>query len=364
MKTSTILRTKRGKRIRLGFVPLVDAAPLIVAHELGYFEKFGLSVTLERVVGWASVRDKIVFGELDAAHALAALPFATTLGLGCIPEPCSAALVLNLHGNAITLSNELRQQGVTDAPSLRREIERLRGQRMLTFGIVFPFSSHHFLLRQWLVSGGINPDRDVRLVVVPPVSMVTNLKTGNLDGFCVGEPWNSRAIEAGFGWCAATTAQLSPQHPEKVLMTTHAFTETHTEEHRALIAALLEACAWCQAGANREALAHLLSTSGYISAPVETLRRSLQGPFEMGFDRKIPAAEFHVFHGPEVNEPGPDKAGWIMDQLFRSRLVEHSAATVQTLRQVFRPDLFADAQTLTASVTHDEKHTSHELVSA
>ena len=163
MKTSTILRTKRGKRIRLGFVPLVDAAPLIVAHELGFFEKFGLSVTLERVVGWASVRDKIVFGELDAAHARPSLCDHARVGVhpGTVQRGAGAQPPRKRDHALQRASPAGRDRCAKFAP----EIERLRGQRMLTFGIVFPFSSHHFLLRQWLVSGGINPDRDVRLVV-------------------------------------------------------------------------------------------------------------------------------------------------------------------------------------------------------
>src|SRR6266850_1427849 len=209
---------RRRAPLRLGFVPLTDCAPLVMAAELGLFRKYGLDVVLSRELGWASIRDKIIYGELEAAHALAAMPSAATIGFGSIPCECLAALVLNLHGNAITLSNDLWRRGVRDGSTLRQEIVRSRQSRPLTFGVVFSCSSHQFLLRGWLAAAGTDPDRDVRIVVVPPPQMVVNLEAGHLDGFCVGEPWNSVAVQARAGWCVAATAELEPGNPEKVLM--------------------------------------------------------------------------------------------------------------------------------------------------
>ena len=201
--------------LRVGFVPLTDCAPIVVAHELGLFQKHGVRVVLSRELGWASIRDKIIHGELDAAHAVAGMPVAATLGLGSIRCDCVAALVLNLHGNAITLSNELWDRGVRDGASLAEQIRRLRGQKNFTFGVVYPFSSHNFLLRAWLASFGIRPERDVRIVVVPPPQMTVNLKGGHPDGFCVGEPWNSLAVQSGAGWCAAVSAELDRITPRR-----------------------------------------------------------------------------------------------------------------------------------------------------
>src|SRR5436190_6084016 len=175
-KSPTGITTVTHRMLRLGFVPLADCAPLVMAHELGLFGKYGLKVALQRQLGWATVRDKIIHGELDAAHALAAMPLAATLGLGSIRCECITALVLNLHGNAITLSNDLRKRGVRDAETLRKEIIRSRREKMFTFGAVFPFSSHRHLLRQWLAASGIDPERDVRVAIVPPPQMVANLK--------------------------------------------------------------------------------------------------------------------------------------------------------------------------------------------
>ena len=181
---------------------------LIVAHELGFFARYGLPVTLSRELGWASVRDKIVHRELDAAHALAPMPFANSLGLGIPPCDCFTALVLNQHGNGITLSNTLWREGVRDGQTLRAHFQQEQQRGPLVFGVVSQFSSHHFLLRGWLARAGFQK-KDVSIVVVPPPQMVANLKAGHLDGFCVGEPWNSVAVQSKAGWCAAVSAELA-----------------------------------------------------------------------------------------------------------------------------------------------------------
>jgi ABC-type nitrate/sulfonate/bicarbonate transport system substrate-binding protein len=173
--------------LRLGFVPLTDCAPLVMAHELGLFRKYGVRALLSRELGWATIRDKIIHGELDAAHAVAGMPVAATLGLKSVRCDCVTALVLNLHGNAITLSRDLWRAGVRDGATLCQEIRRARRKRPFTFGAVYSFSSHYYLLRNWLTASGVDPDRDARIVIVPPPQMVLNLKAGHLDGFCVGE---------------------------------------------------------------------------------------------------------------------------------------------------------------------------------
>jgi len=236
---------QRNHKLRVGFVPLTDCAPLAMAQELGLFQKYGSRVELSRELGWASIRDKIIHRELDAAHALAAMPVAASLGLGSIACDCLTGLVLNLNGNAITLSNDLWARGVRDGKTLRAEISRSRPGKVLTFGVVFPFSSHRHLLRRWLSAHGIAPERDVRIVVVPPPQMAANLRAGHLDGFCAGEPWNSVAVQARAGWIAVTSLDLDPLHPEKVLMVRRDFAARRHPEHLALIAALLEACEYC-----------------------------------------------------------------------------------------------------------------------
>ncbi len=332
------------KPLRVGFVPLIDAAPLIMARELGLYQRHGLQVQLSREIGWATIRDKVIFGQLEAAHALAVLPFVASLGLGCVACDCLTGLVLNLNGNGITLSNELWGMGVRDAASLRKVIELRRGDRMFTLGVVFPGSTHHFLLREWLLAGGIDPDTDIHLAVVPAPSMLTSLRNGNLDGYCVGEPWNSAAVSEGLGWIAATSIQLAPRHPEKVLMVRRDFEEQHREEHRALIAALLEACAWCELAANREELARVLSRRHYVNAPFEVLRDSLQHTFDFGHGRSEIHADFHIFKQGDANLPSGKKAAWVMNNLLplSSRLPSVAPAPA-TMAGIFREDIFEEA---------------------
>lgn len=337
--------------MRLGFVPLTDCAPLVLAHELGLFRKYGLQVTLHRELGWATIRDKIIYGELDAAHALAAMPVAATLGLGSIRCDCLTGLVLNLHGNAITLSNDLRERGVHDGPSLKQIVVQSRHKKMLTFGAVAPFSSHYFLLRKWLINCGINPERDVRIVIVPPPQMVANLKAGHLDGFCVGEPWNSVAVESRVGWCVASSAELAPEHPEKVLMVRREFAEKRAEEHTALLAALLDACAFCDEPENHGQMIGILAGAEYVGVPEAALRRGFRKEFDFGNGYVRAVQDFVIFHRSDANEPSAAKAAWVLQQLREvSTRIEPSSFSAALGRRVFRMDLFEKALRLRACV--------------
>lgn len=338
------------RALRLGFVPLTDCAPLVVAQEYGIFRKYGLHVTLSRELGWATIRDKIIYGELEAAHAVAGMPVAATLGLGSIPCDCLTALVLNLHGNAITLSNDLWRRGVRDGATLREEITRTRHEKTYTFGIVYPFSSHNFLLRAWLAAAGIEPNRDVRVVVVPPAQMVGNLKAGHLDGFCVGEPWNSVAVHARVGWCVAASAELDPGHPEKVLMVRREFAEKREQEHLALVAALLEACEFCEAVENHGKMISALARPEYVGVAVNALRPGIQGPFDFGHGivRSVPG--FNIFHRHDANAPSLNKARWVLQHIRDHRLCQELAAlSCPWGRQIFRADIFDQAVQLRAA---------------
>lgn len=357
IQTSKIAATRT---LRVGFVPLTDCAPLVMAQELGLYKKFGLRVHLSRELGWATVRDKIVHGELEAAHALAAMPLAATLGLGSAPVDCLASLVLNLHGNAITLSADLWKRGVRDGHSLREAIRAVRHEKVFTFGVVFPFSSHRQLLRKWLSAHGIDPERDVRVVVVPPPQMAANLKAGNLDGFCSGEPWNSVAVQSRAGWIAATSAELEPGHPEKVLMVRKQYAERHAAEHAALVAALKEACEFCDEPANFLEIATTLAQPEFVGVPAEILLRGLSGKLDYGNGVTRPVSDFFVFHRDGANEPSGDKAAWAL-QLVRASgfCTEPSGLNFTLGRRVFRNDLYQLAaqnisQTSNQSI-HDEK---------
>jgi ABC-type nitrate/sulfonate/bicarbonate transport system substrate-binding protein len=341
------------RKLRVGFVPLTDCAPLVMAHELGLFRKYGLNVELSRELGWATIRDKVIHGELEAAHAVAGMPVAATLGLGSIPCDCLTALVLNLHGNAITLSSRLWKAGVRDGGGLRQEILRLRREKTFVFGVVYPFSSHNYLLRDWLAAAGIHPDREVRIVVVPPPQMAANLKAGHLDGFCAGEPWNSVAVQSGAGWCAATSAELAPGHPEKVLMVRRDFAEKRGEQHLALVAALLEACEFCDAPDHREQIVATLARPAYVNVPAAELRRGFSPEFELGHAEVRHIPNFNVFHRHNANAPTGDKATWVLKWLRASGLcVDSSALSFARVSGLFRTDIFDQALSLRNETTN------------
>jgi ABC-type nitrate/sulfonate/bicarbonate transport system substrate-binding protein len=332
----------RHRPLRLGFVALCDCAPVVMAEELGLFARHGIEVELHREVGWATIRDKIIYGELDAAHAPAGLVVAASCGLGSIQSECLTGLVISLNGNAITLSEDLWKLGVRDGKSLRREIAE--GQRQRIFGIVHSYSSHSFLLRNWLRSHGISPERDVRLVVVPPAQVHPNLKAGHLDGYCVGEPWNSAAVLSGAGWCVATSDEIAPGHPEKVLMVRRDFAERSEREHLSLIAALIEACRFCARPENRERVIEVIAQSQFIGAPIEALRMCMSGTFDYGHGRVEKHSSFHIFSGDGVNEPSSDKADWVIGNLLKSGLVADSTLVpIEKTSDWFRADIFQKA---------------------
>lgn len=340
--------------LRVGFLALTDAAPFAVAEERGLFAKHGARVQLSREVGWATIREKVIYGELDAAQAPAPMLWATSLGLDSAACPVTTGLVLNLNGNALTLSEKLWTDGVRDAATLRDVALSRKGERKLIFGVVFNFSSHHLLLRAWLREGGINPDRDVRIVVVPPAQMFRNLTAGTIDGYCAGEPWNSLAVREKIGWCPTWSAAQQPGHVEKVLMVTERFAETRPAEHAALIAALFEACAWCDEPANREPLAQLLARAGYINQSAHIISPALTGVFDCGHDRTEIVPDFHVFHADQANLPSTAKAMAIQQELIEAALLPSGSATNQLTHRLFREDIFNHAT---------RTNSPHELVS-
>ncbi len=343
MSASVQLSATASRPLRLGFLALTDAAPLVAAQELGLFAHHGLRVQLSREVGWATVRDKVIFGELDAAHALAPMLWAAQLGLGCAPTAVCTGLVLNLHGNALTLSNRLHTSGVDNITALREEALRRRGERKLTFGVVFPFSSHHLLLRQWLQAARLDPERDVRIAIVPPAQMFRNLAAGTLDGYCAGEPWNTLAVQRGEGWCPAWSAALAPGHVEKVLMVRADFAAQRAAEHATLIAALATAAAWCDEPHHRGQLAEMLSSPVYLNLPAKVIAPALLGRFACGHGRVESVPDFHVFSQGDAGAPTPARAASLQSELVNAGLVPRALADPSLPRRLFREDLYREA---------------------
>jgi ABC-type nitrate/sulfonate/bicarbonate transport system substrate-binding protein len=272
-------RAAEPATLRIGFVPLVDAAPLIAAHEQGYFADEGLSVTLHRQIGWANIRDKITFGVLDAGHALLGVPLQSHLDAGV--QPLVGIMSLGTGGNAITISNSLHDAGIRVAADIKRWTQLASGGRRLTFGHVFGASMHHYLLRDWLASGGINPDADVRLRVIPPPQMPAHMAAGYVDGFCVGEPWNAVADRAGIGKTILQTTDILPNHPEKVLAVSAATLRQKPDALRRMIRAILRGCLYGHDPANHAALARTLSANAYIHQPPDIILQCLTSNFDI-----------------------------------------------------------------------------------
>jgi ABC-type nitrate/sulfonate/bicarbonate transport system substrate-binding protein len=336
----TIAPSSRPRPLRLGFLALTDAAPLIMARELGCFARHGVAVELCREVGWATIRDKVAFGELDGAQAPAPMLWAGRLGLGCAPVDFCTPFVLNVHGNAITLSARLWQAGLRDAASLRRAALQRRGENKLTFGIVYPHSMHHVLLRQWLRDAGLDGDRDVRIAVVPPAQMYRNLLAGTLDGYCVGEPWNTVAIQQGRGWSPAWSAAQAPGHVEKVLLLRERFLDRQRDPAIRLVAALAESAAWCDEPAHRAELAQVIAGPRYLDLPTAAVEPALLGRFSSRPGQVENVPDFIVFSRGEANAPTPGRAAHLQHELVAAGLVPRSAPPPTLARRLFRDDIY------------------------
>jgi len=342
-------------RLDLGFMPLTDCAPLILAQELGLFANHGLEVSLHREISWSNIRDKLALGVFDAAQMLAPMVIAGSLGLSPLGRPTLTALSLDLNGNAITVSEALFRElaphsGTSPRPMsvgpLREVIEshRAAGQPPLVFATVFPYSMHHYLLRYWLAAGGIDPDADLQLIVIPPSQMVSHLRDGHIDGYCVGEPWNATAVKEGIGRTLLTSYDIWNNAPEKVLGVNQAWAEQYPRTHLALVTAVLEAMRWLDEPANRPQAASIVARSEYVDAPAEIVRMSLLGTYQFArneFPRSCP--DFNVFHRYMAGFPWRSHAVWQLTQMIRWGQVRDPVDLHAVAAAVYRPDIYRQA---------------------
>jgi ABC-type nitrate/sulfonate/bicarbonate transport system substrate-binding protein len=329
---------------KIGYIPIIDCAPVILADQLGAFERQGLEVEIQREVSWANVRDKLALGVLDAAHILAPLPLAITLGIDSVTVPLVNVMTLEVNGNALTLSNALWQEIEEAAPELAATrpldaravaaVVRKRvaaGRPQIVLASVFPYSVQNYMVRLWLSSGGLDPDRDVRLTIVPPPHTVAHLSGGVIDGYCVGEPWTQQAQAQGIGRIALTGPDIWKGMPEKVLGTTEAFAKKNPNTVKALIKALLEACQWLDDPANRGEAARALSSPRFLNTPAEVMARTLELP------------DFHVFHRDHANFPWRSHADWFLGQMVRWGQASPDIDIAATADRVYRTDVFRAA---------------------
>lgn len=311
--------------VKLGFVPLADSAPLVVAEKQGFFADEGLAVELRREVSWATVRDKVALGALDGAHMLAPMALAASIGVGSEPAAILAPMALARGGAAVTLSSRLGG----DAGDLARLIARRReqGASPLTFAVVFPYSIHNYLLRAWMAGAGVDPDADVRLTVAPPSRMAELLAEGVIEGFAAGEPWNAAAVRAGVGRLAVRATELWERAPDKILGVGQAFAEGDPPRLQAVLRALLRAAAWTDA-ASRADLAEMLSRAEHVGVAAEVISDGLAHV---------------VFQRNGASAPQPRDAVWLIEQMQRWRQVSAGIDAARIAARVYRPDLHAEA---------------------
>lgn len=348
--------TGSGEVIRIGFIPLLDAAPLITAAECGFAEAEGLKLELLRETSWATLRDRLAVRRLDAAHILAPMPIAANLGLTPMPCPMVVPMTLGTGGNTVTVSKRLWERvSRKDVPSgfspaetasgLAAEVaaRNTYGQRKLTFGIVHAFSTHHYSLAYWLASAGVIPGRDIELTVLPPSLMGAALESGQIDGFCAGEPWGSLAVQQDVGAILTTGAHIWRASPEKVLGVRAAWAEANDETVAALLRAVYRACEWCDAPQNLLALSALLAKPAYINQAEDVIRQSLGGRLVGPEGEEVEVSDFLAFARKAATFPWLSHALWLYTQMVRWGQTEHSAQNEAVARGTYQPAMYRAA---------------------
>lgn len=341
-------------RLRLGFIPLVDAAASIIAVDKGFAAAEGLDVELVREVSWSNVRDKLNIGLFDAAHLLAPIAIASSLGIGHLRVPILAPFNLGLNGNAITAAPRLfaalsaaADGDIGDPMVSARALARVVGERRkrgiapLTFGMTFPFSSHNYQLRFWMAAGEVDPDEDVQLVVLPPPYMVGSLAKGHVDAFCVGAPWNSVAIDVGAGRILHFGSDILARAAEKVLAVRSRWASDRPEALHKLIRAHARAVGFLDDPDNREEVAALMAAPSRLDVSAELIRRTLDGRLMVAPDGAIRTSDRHLLIGRAgASRPDPVQAAWLYAQMVRWRQAPLSPGLLAEAKAVFRPDLY------------------------
>ena len=308
--------------IRLGIIPLTDCAPIVMAKELGLFEKYGVNVEVSKEASWANVRDKILTGELDGAHCLFSMPLSVYTGVGGKEgSEMKIAMILNNNGQAITLSKDFcGKVGFKQTNKVAPVVAaKLKADKEVTFAMTFPGGTHDIWLRYWLAAANVS-QKTSKIITIPPPQMVANMKVGNMDGYCVGEPWNGVAVKQGIGFTEISTQDIWEHHPEKALVVNKQFSEARREDLKNVMKAVLEACKWLDNRANRKKAAEIIGKTPYVNAPADVIEARLMGDYNLGCDQgtEIYTDNYMLFHrGGETNFPRKAHAIWFMAQYMR-----------------------------------------------
>jgi nitrate/nitrite transport system substrate-binding protein len=335
------------KEVRIGFIPLTDCASVIMASVLGIDKKYGVTIIPTKEASWAGVRDKLVNGELDFAHVLYGLVYGVHMGTAGPKKDMAVLMTLNNNGQAITLSKKLADKGAVDGAGLAKLMasDKRPPDQPFTFAQTFPTGTHAMWLYYWLAANGIDPMKDAKVITVPPPQMVANMRVGNMDGFCVGEPWGQRAIMDGIGVTAITTQDIWKDHPEKVLGTTADFVKKYPNTARAVTAAILEAGKWIDASlANKNKMAETVADKSYVNTSVDAINQRILGRYQNGMGKTWDDPNYMKFSNDgAVNFPYLSDGMWFLTQHKRWGLMKEHPDYLAVAKQVNQIDIYKQA---------------------
>ena len=336
-------RTREEEEIRIGFIPLTDCASVVMASVMKFDEKYGVKIVATKEASWAGVRDKLVNGELDMAHVLYGLVYGVHLGIGGPKKDMAVLMTINNNGQAISLSKKLADKGAVDGASLAKTMAA--DKREYTFAQTFPTGTHAMWLYYWMATYGIDPFKDAKVITVPPPQMVANMRVGNMDGFCVGEPWNHRAIVDGIGVTAITTQDIWKDHPEKVLGTTGEFAKKNPNTCRAAVMAILEASRWIDSGLqNKNKMADTIADKAYVNTSVDVINQRILGRYQNGLGRTWDDPNYMKFYNDgAVNFPYLSDGMWFLTQHKRWGLLKEHPDYLAVAKHINQIDLYKEA---------------------
>jgi len=344
--------------VKIGFIPLTDCASIVMASVKGFDKKYGITITPSKEASWAGVRDKLSNGELDAAHVLYGLIYGLQLGVGGTKKDMAVLMNLNHNGQAITLNNQLKAKGVTDGAGLAKLVKA--EPKEWTFAQTFPTGTHAMWLYYWMATYGIDPFKEVKVITVPPPQMVANMRVDKMDGYCVGEPWNARAIHDKIGFTAATSQDIWTDHPEKVLGTTLEFVQRYPNTTRAMIAAILDASKYIDTMTNRSETARIISGKAYVNTDFDVIEDRMLGQYDNGIGKKWQDANYmKFFNDGKVNFPYLSDGMWFLTQHKRWGLLKEHPDYLAVAKSVNQIKLYKEAATMTKTpIPKSEMRTS------
>jgi nitrate/nitrite transport system substrate-binding protein len=332
--------------INFGIIALTDCSPIVIAHERGLFAKYGIRSTVTKGANWAAIRDNLSTGSIQATHMLIGMPLASTMGLAGSPKkPMVIPWIMNRNGQAITLKTSLKGKVAGDPKALKSFVEDAKNKlgEPMTFAMTFPPGTHAMWMRYYLAAGGINPDKDVNLITIPPPQMVANMKIDKMDGFCVGEPWNARAIADNIGFTSVTTQDMWKDHPEKVCAFTEEFAEKNPKTVKAILKALHEASVWLDDLSNRPEACAIVAKPTYINTTKEVILGRMLGDLDYGDGRKVKDEYYMHFSRRNCNFPQAKYAKWFVSQYRRWGMVSGVPDYEGIAKRVMRTDLYEAA---------------------